>query len=108
VSANGGYTGGQRRWRTEGFGSSGGGYRVELFRQALQNSKNISFVGSLENGASTVQNQTFPKKHEVHGGYTIDSDTGHSGISGSITAQALANYTASQLNGPANFWTSSE
>jgi lysophospholipase L1-like esterase len=77
---------------TEGFGSSGGGYRVELFRQALQNSKNLTFVGSLANGPNTVQNQTFPKKHEGHGGYTIDSDTGHSGISGSITQQALANY----------------
>lgn len=34
----------------------------------------------------------FPKKHEGHGGYTIDSDSGHSGISGAITEQALANY----------------
>ncbi|MET0790784.1 MAG: SGNH/GDSL hydrolase family protein [Polyangiaceae bacterium] len=78
---------------TEGFGSSGGGYRVELFRQALQNGKNLSFVGSLQNGPTTVQNQAFPKKHEGHGGYTIDTDTGHSGISGSITDQALANFS---------------
>lgn len=77
---------------TEGYGSSGGGYRVELFRQALQNGKSLTFVGSLENGPSTVQNQAFPKKHEGHGGYTIDSDSGHSGISGSITDQALANF----------------
>jgi lysophospholipase L1-like esterase len=39
-----------------------------------------------------VQNKTFPKKHEGHGGYTIDSGSGHSGISGSITDQAIANY----------------
>ena len=77
---------------TEGFGSSGGGYRVELFRQALQNGKKLTFVGSLENGPSTVQNQTFPKKHEGHGGYTIDSDSAHSGISGSIANQALSNF----------------
>lgn len=77
---------------TEGFGSSGGGYRVELFRQALQNGKSLTFVGSLQNGPNTVQNQTFPKKHEGHGGFTIDSDSGHSGISGSITNQALSNF----------------
>jgi len=77
---------------TEGFGSSGGGYRVELFRQAVQNGKNLTFVGGLQNGPNTVANQTFPKKHEGHGGYTIDSGSGHSGISGSITDQAIANY----------------
>ena len=77
---------------TEGYGSSGAGYRVELFRQAVQNEKNLTFVGSLQNGPDTVQNQTFPKKHEGHDGYTIDSDSGHSGISGSITDQAIANF----------------
>jgi len=77
---------------TEGYGSSGGGYRVELFRQAVQNGKNLTFVGSLQNGPNTVQNQTFPKKHEGHGGYTIDTGTGHSGISGTITDQAISNY----------------
>jgi len=77
---------------TEGYGSSGGGYRVELFRQAIQNGKNLTFVGSLQNGPNTVENQAFPKKHEGHGGYTIDTGTGHSGISGSITDQAIANY----------------
>lgn len=77
---------------TEGYGSSGGGYRVELFRQAVQNGKNVTFVGSLQNGPNSVENRTFPKRHEGHGGYTIDSDSGHSGISGSITDQAIANY----------------
>jgi lysophospholipase L1-like esterase len=77
---------------TEGFGSSGAGYRVELFKQAVQNKKNLTFVGSLQNGPNTVQNATFPKRHEGHDGYTIDSGTGHSGISGSITDQAIANY----------------
>lgn len=77
---------------TEGFGSSGGGYRVELFRQAAQNGKNITFVGSLQNGPTTVDGRTFPRRHEGHGGYTIDTDSSHSGISGSITDQAIANY----------------
>lgn len=77
---------------TEGFGSSGGGYRVELFRQAVQNGKQLTFVGSLQNGPASVENKTFPKQHEGHGGFTIDSGTGHSGISGSITDQAISNY----------------
>ena len=39
-----------------------------------------------------VGSATFPKQHEGRGGYTIDTDFGHSGISGSITDQALSNY----------------
>jgi lysophospholipase L1-like esterase len=77
---------------TEGFGSSGGGYRVELFRRARQNGKNIGFVGSLQNGPERVGTDPFPKSHEGHGGYTIDSGDGHSGISGLITDQALSRY----------------
>jgi lysophospholipase L1-like esterase len=77
---------------TEGYGSSGGGYRVELFKQAVQNGKSLTFVGSLQIGPDMVANRTFPKHHEGHGGYTIDSGTGQSGISGSITDQAIANY----------------
>lgn len=78
---------------TEGYGSSGGGYRVQLFRDALDNSKNITFVGSLMNGPGDVDGETFPKSHEGHGGYTIDSDGSHSGISGQITDQALSMYS---------------
>lgn len=74
---------------SSGGAAAGGHQRVELFRQALQNGKNLTFVGSLQNDRNIVQNQPFPKKHEGHGGYTIDSD---SGISGSITDQALANF----------------
>jgi lysophospholipase L1-like esterase len=69
-----------------------GGYRIELFRQSVLNSKNLTFVGSLTNGPSTVQNRTFPQHHEGHGGYTIDTLGGKNGISGQITDQALANY----------------
>ena len=77
---------------TEGFGSSGGGYRVEIFRKAVQNGKNLTFVGSLQNGPNTVENETFPKRHEGHGGYTIDTDSGHSGISGQITDKAISDF----------------
>jgi lysophospholipase L1-like esterase len=77
---------------TEGFGSSGGGYRVELFRQAVQAGKSITFVGALANGPNDVEGQPFPRQHEGHGGYTIDSDAGHSGISGQITDSALSMY----------------
>lgn len=77
---------------TEGFGSSGGGYRVELFRSAVQDGKNLTFVGSLTNGPDMVEGRPFPRNHQGHGGYTIDSDAGHSGISGQITDQAIAMY----------------
>jgi lysophospholipase L1-like esterase len=70
---------------TEGFGSSGqdgggpanqGGYRIELFRQSVKNSKNITFVGNLTNGPTTIENKPFPKKHEGHGGWTISQIAG--------------------------------
>jgi hypothetical protein len=63
-----------------------GGYRIELFHQTLLNKKKIDFVGSASNGPNTVDNVTFPKKHEGHGGYKI------SGIQGNITNSALTNY----------------
>jgi lysophospholipase L1-like esterase len=69
-----------------------GGYRIELFHQALSKGKNITFVGSATNGPSTVDGKTFPQHHEGHGGYTIDTGTGHSGISGQITDNALSSY----------------
>jgi lysophospholipase L1-like esterase len=63
---------------TEGYGASGnvGGYRIELFRQAVTDGKNITFVGSLTNGPTTVANKTFPRKHEGHGGWTISQISG--------------------------------
>lgn len=53
-----------------------GGYRIELFRQATKNGKNLTFVGLASNGPSTVDGKTFPKKHEGHGGYTISQIAG--------------------------------
>jgi lysophospholipase L1-like esterase len=78
---------------TEGFASSGGGYRVELFRQALDQGKSITFVGAASpNGPSEVDGTPFPRSHEGHGGFTIDTDSGHSGISGAITEDALDDF----------------
>ena len=57
---------------TDGVGMSGGGaYRIELFRQAIQAGKNITFVGSLINGPSTVNGQSFPRNHEGYSGNSI-------------------------------------
>ena len=81
---------------TEGWLPTGGvgGYRVELFSKAVLAGKNITFFGSQTSSMapSTVQNQTFPNKHEGHDGYTIDTGGGNNGISGSITDQAISNY----------------
>lgn len=68
-----------------------GGYRIELFHQALQAGKTITFVGSLMNGPATVDGKTFPMRHEGHGGYTI-SGGGNGGIAGSITDSAISTY----------------
>jgi len=68
-----------------------GGYRIELFSRAVMNHKHLTFAGSLTNGPTTVQDQTFPKRHEGHGGYTI-SGGGNGGIAGTITDNALATY----------------
>lgn len=68
---------------TEGTGSSGGGYRVELFRLAITNSKRVTFVGRNVNGPATVSGQPFPQHHEGYPHYTIDDEVaaGRMGIS---------------------------
>ncbi len=68
-----------------------GGYRIELFRQVVTNGKNVTFVGSLLNGPTTVANRTFPMRHEGHGGFTI-SGGGNGGIAGALTDNAIATY----------------
>ena len=50
----------------------GGGYRVQLFADALGDSLHITFVGSLSGGPNTVDGVTFPKNHEGHIGWKID------------------------------------
>jgi len=78
---------------TEGYMASGanGGYRVELFRQAVLAGKNLTFVGTVMNGPTTVENKTFPRRHEGHGGYTI-AGGGQGALAGSITDNAISMY----------------
>jgi lysophospholipase L1-like esterase len=61
---------------TAGSGSSGGGYRVELFRNAVLAKKTVTFVGSQSEGPDAVGGVPFPKRHEGHPGYTIDGQMG--------------------------------
>lgn len=74
---------------TFGIGSSGGGYRVELFRQALAAQRDITFVGVVApggqngpNGPNMVNGQPFPRNHEGFSGFTISG-----GGAGSLAAQ---------------------
>src|SRR4029077_17248258 len=48
-------------------------------------------VGTQMNGPNTVQNRTFPKRHEGHGGYTI-AGGGQGAIAGSVTDTAISMY----------------
>jgi hypothetical protein len=50
---------------------SHGGYRVELFSDAVAAGKNLTFVGSQMNGPTTVASMPFPKSHEGWSGFTI-------------------------------------
>jgi lysophospholipase L1-like esterase len=54
-------------------GQSVGGYRVELFRQALADGHQISFVGRNLNGPNDVDGQPFPRNHEGYSGATIST-----------------------------------
>jgi hypothetical protein len=68
-----------------------GGYRIELFRQAVTDGKNVTFVGSQANGPATVATRSFPTHHEGRGGFTI-SMGGQGFIAGPITDNALSSY----------------
>lgn len=75
---------------TAGTGSSdGGGYRVELFRQAVTHSQSITFVGTLTSGPATVSGRPFPMSHEGHSGFVIDTIPQRQGLS-SVTDAAIA------------------
>jgi lysophospholipase L1-like esterase len=81
-----------------------GGYRIEIFHQALTNQKNITFVGTLSNGPSTVDGQTFPQHHEGHGGWKISQIAGviDSAISGSKPHIILLKIGTNDINGNDN------
>ncbi|HSY22116.1 MAG TPA: SGNH/GDSL hydrolase family protein [Polyangiaceae bacterium] len=52
--------------------TTGGGYRVELFTDAIMNNKNITFEGSQTSGPAMVDGKPFPTANEGHSGYTIE------------------------------------
>jgi len=78
---------------TFGVGSSGGGYRVELFRQAVADQHEITFVGVVgpgggsnqPNGPTMVGGQQFPRSHEGFSGFTI-SGGGAGSLAGLVDA----------------------
>lgn len=81
-----------------------GGYRMELFRQALADDKNITFVGTLTNGPGTVDGQTFPQRHEGHGGWKISQIAGviDAAISSSKPHIVLLKIGTNDVNGNDN------
>ncbi len=59
---------------TYGVGSTDkGGYRAQLFKLVVQANQKIKFIGSLSDGPDQVAGTAFPKTHEGHSGWTIDS-----------------------------------
>jgi lysophospholipase L1-like esterase len=73
--------------------SDAGGYRSQLFKLVVAAGKSITFLGSQSAGPATVSGVTFPKNHEGHDGYTIDSGYstyGTPGISSLIPSPAFS------------------
>jgi lysophospholipase L1-like esterase len=63
---------------THGFGSTDdAGYRSGLFKAIVAANQNVTFIGSLTNGPSTVSGKTFPSHHEGHDGITVSGITGY-------------------------------
>lgn len=59
---------------TDGVGSSNqAGYRAPLFELIVDAQQKVNFVGSRSGGPDQVAGQQFPRKHEGHPGWTIDS-----------------------------------
>jgi hypothetical protein len=58
-----------------------GGYRAPLFHLARTNVQTITFVGSGADGPATVDGVPFPRAHEGHSGFNIDTTQGRMGVS---------------------------
>lgn len=69
--------------------STGGGYRVELFRKAIADSHLITFVGRQSTGPNTLDGQPFPKNNEGYSGATIA--TGGNQLANRVDAAFAAN-----------------
>jgi lysophospholipase L1-like esterase len=53
------------------YSTDNGGYRVELFRQAVAHGRSFTTVGSRASGPTTAAGMDFPRRHEGHGGFSI-------------------------------------
>ncbi|SRR6266545_587281 len=62
-----------------------GGYRVPLFHLAHAALQSITFVGSLASGPDMVDGVPFPRSHEGHSGFIIDTDLDASQIRNGIS-----------------------
>ena len=63
---------------THGFSSTDdAGYRSPLFKLIVAANQNVTFIGSLTNGPTTVSGKTFPRKHEGHDGFSVTQITGY-------------------------------
>src|SRR5438067_2385585 len=61
---------------THGYSSTDdAGYRSALFKLIVAASQNVTFIGSLTNGPTTVSGKTFPSHHEGHDGFTVTQIT---------------------------------
>jgi lysophospholipase L1-like esterase len=59
---------------TDGIGSTdGSGYRAPLFKLIVAANQKVKLVGSRSSGPTQVSGVNFPKNHEGHPGWTIDS-----------------------------------
>lgn len=73
--------------------SDSGGYRSQLFKLVVAANKKVTFLGSQSDGPATVSGVSFPKNHEGHDGYTVDSGFskyGTPGISSLIPSPAFS------------------
>lgn len=66
---------------TAGTGSTDrAGYRSELFREAVVHGQALTFVGRSSSGPAEVAGQPFPRQHEGHSGYLIDTGPERPGL----------------------------
>jgi lysophospholipase L1-like esterase len=70
--------------------SMGASYRFELFRLALRDKKNITFVGSHASGPTMVDGVAFPRMQEGHPGYTIAAGGGRQGLQENVVGWLTA------------------
>jgi lysophospholipase L1-like esterase len=62
---------------THGFSSTDdAGYRSALFKLIVGANQNVTFIGSLTNGPTTVSGKTFVRNHEGHDGFSVTQITG--------------------------------